>query len=173
MLPALIGAGGALLAGGMTSALNMYESRKNRQFQERMSSTSHQREVQDLRKAGLNPILSSKLGGSSTSGGSQASAQMPDIVNSAIAMAKTGAEIDVLKEDARLKRANWALANGQAMAIAHLSDMRGYKAQQTILENKAKSSAYQLSEEKATSEYFDTPMGQFQPYIRFIERIMK
>lgn len=65
-------AAGTFLAG----SYNRRSAERMMGFQERMSSSSHRREVEDLKLAGLNPILSANAG-SSTPSGAQATLDNP------------------------------------------------------------------------------------------------
>jgi len=93
---ALGGPIGGALVGGLFSAK---AASRSRGFQQRMSSTAHQREVADLRAAGLNPILSAMGGpGASTPGGAMAA--LPNF--SALALVK--AQTNKLNAEAELTR---------------------------------------------------------------------
>ncbi|AXL14772.1 DNA pilot protein [Microviridae sp.] len=77
-----------------TNQVNKGLANENRWFQERMSNTAHQREVKDLREAGLNPILSATKGGASTPAGSYAQIDNPEVdVSSALAVKRLDQEI--------------------------------------------------------------------------------
>lgn len=97
----IIGGTAGLLGDAASYELSRKEASKNRSFQEEMSNTSYQRQMADMKKAGLNPILSAKIGGASTPGGAQA--QVPNMMGavtsaeSAMRMGQQGAQTTQLK----------------------------------------------------------------------------
>lgn len=150
MSAAALAAGITALGGIGTSAFNYYNAKKDREWKERMSNTAHQREVADLRAAGLNPILSAG-GGAGASVPSTVVPQVENVAESAvnsavaaqrlenesamnkIALEKLGADVEVTRmqkeliaSQIRLNDANAGLS-GRSSALK-LEELEGEKA---------------------------------------------
>lgn len=110
LVPALLSTAGTIF----TNRGNRNIAQQQEHFQERMSSTSAQRAVEDYRKAGLNPALAYDRG-ASTPGG--ASTTLGDPVSAGVNSAQTAKALQQSMEIARHQsEADFALKREQAGA---------------------------------------------------------
>lgn len=89
---------------------NSAEALANREWQEHMSSTAYQRAVEDMKKAGLNPILAFSNGGASTPGGSAGTisgASMGLASSSALGVSRSGGFVPNAYSSTSWSKSDW------------------------------------------------------------------
>lgn len=158
-----IGAAGSLL-GGATAAQGAKDAnakqielaREQMEFQERMSNTAHQRQVKDLRAAGLNPILSAGGSGASQPSGAMAQVQneksalgkgISEAANSAVTYKMNQQQLDNMVEDQGIKR-NQQMYVGEQGRQLHMKNNIDSIKHDVMME------AWRLAQEKG-GKYYD------------------
>lgn len=124
-----------------TNEANLAIAREQMAFQERMANSAHQREMEDMRKAGLNPILSKGGSGASTPSGASATMVNPgtflgDVISGGI---NSGLQAAQLEADLRIKNASVAKTlaetiNTQEQSKVIAEDIRGRRASNAVSE---------------------------------------
>lgn len=130
----LFGFGSSALASKAQSNTNRQQidfAREQMAWQERMSSTAHEREVADLRRAGLNPLLSAKYGGSSSGspvGLPKMTSPLDQLANN-MATAKMYADINLSKELAKTEATKQKLNINSAVKEKNMAKLTGATAE--------------------------------------------
>lgn len=151
---ALIAAGIAALGTYYTNQQNSANSQRQMDFQREMSNSAHQREVDDLRKAGLNPILSAGGQGASTPQGSMANNENPVANMMATAMQYRQQQKDFEQKDAGIENTKADTANKSANAdlIRNQTNQSAMEIRSKNLQNRLLEQTMEAQIKKAKAE---------------------
>ena len=143
-MPAVIAAGANLVGSLYQQRQQKKRAREQMDFQERMSGTAYQRAMVDMRKAGINPIMVSKLGGASTPTG--AMAPTPEFGN----IGTKAMQAHATAQQVQLTNAQTRNTNEQAKVHATTAELNSAKS--LVETQKAKTEQYIQQEKRANIE---------------------
>lgn len=131
----------------INNAFNASQADLNRDWQEWMSGTSHQREVNDLIAAGLNPVLSANSGATWQSVGNPSAdpSSAQGLANLAATYLNNQASIEMSKIAAAAQVAAAGATAGAMVESANLSSQATIKASQNSARATQRSAAQQAS----------------------------
>jgi len=140
---------GSAIGSAVASAANQRIARDQRRFQERMSNTAFQRQMNDMREAGLNPILAKNMGGATTPPGAASYVENPlggafSAQSTAQATKTEKHRTEKAKFETQIAHANMYKANADAHSAESLAVLTGD----------------QLPASKAMKEFDETSAGQ-------------
>lgn len=159
---------------------NSAQAVAQRTWAEQMSNTAHQRQVADLRKAGLNPILSARHGGASSPAGSAGSAGAGSGGSGSASMSSSFTQGEINSAQSKLLKSQEVATDQQAYNISQDTEKKRQetnllqdqqkteKAKADLVRNQATSSAQDVARSKIEEEIDKTPFGKI---MRYIDRI--
>lgn len=116
-VPSVVGSALSYFGAREANRVNREEAQKVRDFQQINSNTAHQRQMADMRAAGLNPILSANLGGASTPSGTTGSGNINELSNELSGLSGNAMQAVRVREEIKNMRAQRANTDAQTANV--------------------------------------------------------